>query len=745
MTISAGTVLCPANCGTLGSQACNVGCNQITLSKAITCNNGNLGGACETVTYVGRMVMVRQGLSNEEERYITSIASGNRVNVHEDWCCQPAACDTFDVSYIPRDMMCDGATRLCGKADWYKMCSQLTIGNSMAFTYYFHGDGIFMDHTKQCSTARGAAAINVTTCGRMNVGYQASNKPTSGGVWRVPTCTVRGATYLTICSGGETQYNDLVMFSSAPMTFEDDGVGQWCRVKITNIASCMALSVSATTYKNVIFEGVNDACDVIDLGACVKLVCSTLSRTGGFISTTGATETIDVGNLIFLPNNTQFLEVRGNKTWNINNPVWNPNTGDQTHINFTSSTGNVVYENFEIHHTVADTSAVAIACAPHWITEVNPCPAAPTANRVFSNACGKIDTLVRKRQFNCNTGCTLTIITHSDFATKIYKYGKSPFISGQAMTVETTLTPTLICDTNIVEATQATAITNGAGITVTKDVGTPFAIINFTGGSGTMVDGDTVTGLTGSVTSIFRELVSGILAGTGAILVENVSGTYTNAETLDATTGTWQATSDQTANPQQEFSWGINANAKTLSVTYDYLAARQSQKDACTISPFVCVQIWGEDENGYIFQAEGGCSYKTERTIRLTEGVVLWNYGSGSISKFTADDGTTFIPPATVQVNMHAERADTGANIAGVSVIIIDTAGPTTLFNGTTDASGDFNNNFVYTSDVTVEIRFRKSTLPIPRFFTEKRTGTITSTGLSVDVLMREDSIVEQS
>src|SRR3972149_7674942 len=86
--------------GTLGSQAAAAS-NEIIFDTAITTNNGNL---MVSPTFVGRLVIVRQGLSNEETRYITAVAGDNvTCTVHEDWVTQPASGDAYHVSYIIQD------------------------------------------------------------------------------------------------------------------------------------------------------------------------------------------------------------------------------------------------------------------------------------------------------------------------------------------------------------------------------------------------------------------------------------------------------------------------------------------------------------------------------------------------------------------------------------------------------------------------------------------------------------------
>ena len=131
MTTCCGQVICPANCGTLGSQAC-ASSTQIQFEKAFTCGcNGGIGCCCGPNVYSGRTVIIRQGTCTEETRYITAVDACDLACVHEAWDSDPVACDTWDLSYIPDDMLC----RMRGKA---RQCPQdfLIRYNCFSFPIY---------------------------------------------------------------------------------------------------------------------------------------------------------------------------------------------------------------------------------------------------------------------------------------------------------------------------------------------------------------------------------------------------------------------------------------------------------------------------------------------------------------------------------------------------------------------------------------------------------------------------------
>jgi len=113
----------------------------------------------------------------------------------------------------------------------------------------------------------------------------------------------------------------------------------------------------------------------------------------------------------------------------------------------------------------------------------------------------------------------------------------------------------------------------------------------------------------------------------------------------------------------------------------------------------------------------------------------------------TSDGGSggTITIVNAVNIDIHCERKDNNNDIQNVRVLVRKVSDGSTISTGLTDVNGDFSDTFDFTSDEGVEIEARKSTLPIPRFFAEFQSGTITSNGLSTNFLMREDKIAVQS
>jgi hypothetical protein len=151
----------------------------------------------------------------------------------------------------------------------------------------------------------------------------------------------------------------------------------------------------------------------------------------------------------------------------------------------------------------------------------------------------------------------------------------------------------------------------------------------------------------------------------------------------------------------------MNANAKSMTATYDYLAARMAEDTL--VDPFTDVHIWGEDEHAAIlfFGADG---YSTERTVARTQGVWVYNRGGGTIDFFTSDDGVQVTPPATVNVTFSGLKDDTEVRVYDMTAPIpVELAG---VENATDGSPDDRSATFALTAGLVVDVRFAHDDTP---------------------------------
>jgi hypothetical protein len=128
-----------------------------------------------------------------------------------------------------------------------------------------------------------------------------------------------------------------------------------------------------------------------------------------------------------------------------------------------------------------------------------------------------------------------------------------------------------------------------------------------------------------------------------------------------------------------------------------------------------------------------------------TTGLHTVNVLEGSDTPTTSNGGGggTISVVASQPIDITAKDEGTEVPIEGVEVYVEQPDG-TLIVSGTTNSLGVFSDTTSYTGAMVYKLR--KSTLPIPRYFAIRRTGTIVSeTGFSTEVLMKVDTIAAQS
>lgn len=409
----------------------------------------------------------------------------------------------------------------------------------------------------------------------------------------------------------------------------------------------------------------------------------------------GTTDTLTVNNHDF-STNVQWLRIYGDKTWDLVNPVGTPTTSDRTDFNFTVNDLNQVNRKYSLDLTVQTPSGTAISGATTYVYEGTTNQDLPSDNRQTTNGSGLASSDVLTDEYTWDGSSTpLDVTSYGGFAVRVYKYLKNPFVAAQGFTAAVASTVSLTDDGNIAEATQATAITAGSGITYTRH-GTgetdtrPMKVINYDAGTGSVPTiGETMT--EGSATGVVLEYIGDAVSGT--LVLETWNGTeFTDNQTITGGTSTFSATTD-TAGFYEEYTWEIDANSLSLQTLYDYENARLAE-DPINAS-FIPVVTWGTDEIARMVQSTGA-AYFTERNVGNTEGVWIANGGAGTISYLTADDGTQYIPPVQYSFTL------TGL-VSNTEVRIYDDSDDSELA-GTESSGTSFTYQYIYSGDVTTYV-----------------------------------------
>lgn len=431
----------------------------------------------------------------------------------------------------------------------------------------------------------------------------------------------------------------------------------------------------------------------------------------GFQATLGGTQTLNLTGYNFGNATTPYISLLTNQTWNSINPTWT--ITDQTQLNFGGSTltGAAVNEKFQVSATVQQPDGTKLQNARVKLTEQLPSPA--IANEVATDVNGLASFQALTRNFVGAASNALTTTTYSTFALKTYYYGKLPFVGSQTITAAVSPGVTLLPDTFQAQTSQSSAITLGDttnNVQVIDDsaAGDSILILKYTAGVNTLTTGQTILS---SGSGTWRGTVQQIIEGSsasGTIVVRYSSGVVfsDSAGTLDNTpsTGTWSAT--YTVGSVKRFAFGINASTLSAQQLYDYVNAKLADTTLDTAKKFDKMVIWGKSSQAIPIQGSGS-KFKTVRNDSTSQqGWVIWNLGGtglAGIDVYTANDGTTFTPQATITLSLTNVVVGSECEIFQTSNTANKLLGPVTAASSTVSAS------YTWTSSIDITIRVRQS------------------------------------
>lgn len=657
------------------------------LDTDINTNNGNLEVGA---VLAGRLIYLSGGTGAGQIRYITADNGTTGITVNDPWDTTPDNTTTYEISYILNDCATVTGLTYQTKADFYSSGRRLTVGNATDFAFLGLLDGSFLESVDQSSTT--VADFTIENNGMFQSGYLENGKPISGGYY-IATPAVDGELAYDAKTGSTVYLYDYQSRAvRVPSWEQDGGTHVWKRTKLFKPTYQMLLHGTMDISDSTI-EGTSATTDTITIDTTFTTDVLSVINMNGF--TTATTGTFTLKNVLWI-NPLLIINAPTGTTWNAVNPIgWdiiNPANQDNLAI---TGTGSVNWK-YSLDITTQEPSGTPIG-----------------SSRIFLYEGVQTDSLVLDLTANGTTGVVsdtwvyknyvdggatnLTETTYGNHALRVYKYGKTPFIAAISSDALYDSVITLTVDPSITEATQATALTNGSGITVTKH-GTgetdtrPMKVFYYDGGTGgTPTLGATVTSgtATGTVVEYLGDAVSGTL------VVESWNGVEFTDNTTITDTGTFSATTD-TAGFYQEYTWEVDANTLSMNVLYDYLAAKMAE--GTLDATFTKVHIWGQDQQAQLLYS-GTSGYYTPRNTTLAEGVWVHNRGGGSIAYFTSDGGTTYTPPASYTHTL------TGL-VAGSEVTYVDDADNPTITYFHVESSGTSTGySYVYSgSPITVDI-----------------------------------------
>jgi hypothetical protein len=681
---------------TLGSQA-SAAANEIIFPDTIAgTNNGNLEAS---PTYVGRKVIVRQGQSDEETRYITAIdGGGTTATVNEDWVTQPATNDTYHVSYRLADAETTGASvNLNSKTGLYEFGRNFTVGNSGGggFAYFAITDYQAME----MDDSGNSDDFTVESDGRLDIGYLQAGSAIAGAIVTNVKDT-DGEPYINFIDGAEVRAYAGIFWSQRFNTFISNPTSVTGNIDFRNctfLKTAYTAQFAAADMTNITWQGNGDLTnDTFRITSGTNIDTIIFANTAGFSSLDdGVTETLEVRNCTFVGNSPN-VTIFADKNWSFVNPLLWEATGSQIVFNADDlNTGSLKYS---LDVNTAQPDGTLLSGSRVYIYEGLVNQDLPTDNRQGTDANGdsSSDVLVQRYTY---PGSVFTTQSFGDFALKVYNYNYNPFVTSVTFDEAKVLGVTLTTDTNITETTQADAITSGSGIVLERhgpgETDTrPMKVIHYDGGVGAVPQvGEFIGGLTSTASGTLVEYIG--TATEGTLVIELWDGTeFTNNEDLTGSITTFSASADLSGGGQsfyQEYTWEVSCSSKDLTVVYDYAYAKIAE--ASPDADWLNVIEWGEDEQSNLIYFDG-TGYNTERNANLTEGVWLSNVGLGTISYMTSDAGVQYIPPVQYSFTL------TGL-IAGTEVRIFN-SDTNEEIDGVESSSTTFSYTYVYTSDIPI-------------------------------------------
>jgi hypothetical protein len=681
--------------GTLGSQAA-AATNEIIFDTNINTNNSNLEAS---PTFVGRKVIVRQGASDEETRYITAIAGdGVTATVNEDWVSQPATSDTYHVSYRLADAETTGASvTLNSKTGLYEFGRNFTVGNSGGggFAYFAITDYQAMEMDDSGNNDD----FTVETDGRLDIGYLQGGSAIAGAIVTNVKNT-DSEPYINFIDGAEVRAYAGIFWSQLFNTFISNPTSVTGNIDFRNctfLKTAYTAQFAATDMTNITWQGNGDFTnDTFRITSGTNIDTIVLANTAGFTSLDdGITETLEVRNCTFVGNSPN-VTIFADKSWNFVNPLLWEATGSQIVFNADDlNTGSLKYS---LDVNTAQPDGTLLSGSRVYVYEGLVNQDLPTDNRQGTDANGDSSSDVLAQRYTY-PGSVFTTQSFGDFALKVYNYNYNPFVTSVTFDEAKVFGVTLTADTNITETTQADAITSGSGIVLERhgpgETDTrPMKVIHYDGGVGAVPQvGEFIGGLTSTASGTLVEYIG--TATEGTLVIELWDGTeFTNNEDLTGSITTFSASADLSGGGQsfyQEYTWEVSCSSKDLTVVYDYAYAKIAE--ASPDADWLNVIEWGEDEQSNLIYFDG-TGYNTERNANLTEGVWLSTVGLGTISYMTSDAGVQYIPPVQYSFTLTGLIADTE-----VRIFNSDT---NEEIDGVESSSTTFSYTYVYTSDIPI-------------------------------------------
>jgi hypothetical protein len=694
-------------------------------------------------SFVGRLCVLRKGDADEEIRIITAASFASSVTtivVNEAWTSAPVANDTFDVCYELADAEDGGSAggmALNAKSGLWEMSADVIVSSGGGLQIA-NGDPLEIDDQNANVT------LFVQSGGYFFSGLAAAGADIAGGLI-ISYNGVTGEPGVQVQSGGNARiYDTLIWAQKVSQQFEcaNGSDARFFRTKWLN--NCDELHLYDATVNDCAAAGKGAVTDIVRVDAgttCNVFVASNIEHMDTVADTT--TETVELEGVLFA-SVTNFITIRDNKTWNMIDPIWT--VTDHTDFDESAVTGTAaINDRTSIKVTTAEADGTKLQDAVVNIyaheQAIDGGGATLVSDLLLELVTAATTGFIEDSFIYTDYGWAAGAGTNTVFSGHALQAGKwlyLPQVFTQSSTDQFNGTIVLSPDANIVQTTQATALTDGSGVTWNgKGDAFPSCIIAYTGGTGTLSVGNTVTGGTSTAVGTVTQILSGdSTAGEVHLSTRTTAATFTNGEALTSTG--WTGSPVYTAGTQQDFSRWIDANSKSLQTLYDYLAAKQTETTLSADGELIWE--WCRDTQAQPLYSLGS-SFFAERSTDL--GLAIVNIASGTLDYMTDDANVQWVPPASVTIAFEIVDA-TNTGISGVQVSGYKISDGTEVIFQDTIGAGTASQSYTGTTPVDIRYFCRRSSTGAQKYFNISGFATVAAvSGASVKRTMFADNIAD--
>lgn len=618
--------------------------NTVTVANTLANNNNGQIGSGKP-GYAGRLIILNLGLSDEQTRFVSSESGTGPVTltVSENFTTTPQSGDTYHVFYVLDDITTvNNAVNLSTKTGLYEFGRVLNVGSSgggSAGLCVLDGEGV--EHADRGNSN----SLVINTGGRYQYGVLQGGKGIRGGIGIFYNDTTAEPSSNIVQLGRFLSYGATWWSQRAALNFIAPYGRDNSFVSLTD-----EFLVNGRELDNSSILGRGAADEYVTYTATADLTLTELifANNAGFRVSGGiGTVTVTLVQCTWA-GTTDFITFdAASRTINVVDPSWSVTS--HTDLVFNQVSGTACSERTSYSVLVQDGDASAIVTANVIINE--DLTLQDLVIEDITDGTGVAEGSFEYRRYV--SGNTTTRGTH---ALRVDAWTYYPFASTIPTTTPLNTTVSLSEDTAITQTVQSTALSQGSSVTWNQDTN-PSSIIEWSGGSGTLSVGDTITA-SGGATGIVTEILSGgSTAGEAHLRTRNATA-FANTNTLSNGSG-W--TANYVADSEQEFTiWIDGASTVTYQQLYDYLAALTAQNTLSATGELI--HEWGKGTQPRALAGDGSI-FNTVRSG--TEGIAVVNVstGGGTLSYLRADDGTQWFPPTTFNLTVRGLLGNTEVRI----------------------------------------------------------------------------------